>query len=204
MKEQISNSVKMEFPIPDKPDQVLVEQSQAGYSEAFGLLTKKYQRKVYEIAYRFTQNVDEASDLSQEIFVKAYRALSNFESSSTFYTWLYRIAHNAGIDYTRRRKTRPEHLFSDEFPNDQQLLHPQVTDRQVASTAEASEIQDQIKQAIAKLSPRQRQVFVLRYYQDLPLREIGEILGLRIGTVKAQLFNSIRKLRQLLADYVQI
>ena len=204
MKEQISNSVKMEFPIPDKPDQVLVEQSQAGYSEAFGLLAKKYQRKVYEIAYRFTQNVDEASDLSQEIFVKAYRALPNFESSSTFYTWLYRIAYNAGIDYTRRRKNRPEHLFSDEFPNDQQLLHPRVTDDQVVSTTEASEIQDQIKQAIAKLSPRQRQVFVLRYYQDLPLREIGEILGLRIGTVKAQLFNSIRKLRQLLTDYVQI
>ena len=194
----------MEFTIPDKPDQVLVEQSQAGYSEAFGVLVKKYQRKVYEIAYRFTQNVDEASDLSQEIFVKAYRALSNFESSSTFYTWLYRIAHNAGIDYTRRRKTRPEHLFSDEFPNDQQLLHPRVTDRQVVSTAEASEIQDQIKQAIARLSPRQQQVFELRYYQDLPLREIGDILGLRIGTVKAQLFNSIRKLRQLLTDYVQI
>ena len=203
MKEQISNSVKMEFPIPDKPDQVLVEQSQAGYSEAFGVLVKKYQRKVYEIAYRFTQNVDEASDLSQEVFIKAYRALPNFESSSKFYTWLYRIAYNAGIDYTRRRKNRPEHLFPDELPNDQQLLHPRVTDRQVASTAEASEIQDQIKQAIAKLAPRQQQVFVLRYYQDLPLREIGDILGLRIGTVKAQLFNSIRKLRQLLADYVQ-
>ena len=76
----------MEFPIPDKPDQVLVEQSQAGYSEAFGLLAKKYQREVYEIVYRFTQNVDEASDLSQEVFITAYRALPNFESSSKFHT----------------------------------------------------------------------------------------------------------------------
>ena len=83
------------------------------------------------------------------------------------------------------------------------ISHPQVTDDQVVSTTEASEIQDQIRQAIEKLPLRQRQVFVLRYYQDLPLREIGDILGLRIGTVKAQLFNSIRKLRQLLADYVQ-
>lgn len=83
------------------------------------------------------------------------------------------------------------------------ISHPQVTDDQVVSTTEASEIQDQIKQAIEKLPLRQRQVFVLRYYQDLPLREIGDILGLRIGTVKAQLFNSTRKLRQLLADYVQ-
>ena len=83
------------------------------------------------------------------------------------------------------------------------ISHPRVTDDQVVSTTEASEIQDQIRQAIEKLPLRQRQVFVLRYYQDLPLREIGDILGLRIGTVKAQLFNSIRKLRQLLADYVQ-
>ena len=128
MKEQISNSVKMELSMPDKPDQILVEQSQAGYSEAFGLLAKKYQRKVYEIAYRFTQNVDEASDLSQEVFIKVYRALPNFESSSTFYTWLYRIAHNAGIDYTRRRKTRSEHLFSDEFQishSDERPTHEQ-------------------------------------------------------------------------------
>tara|TARA_B100001750_G_C15416663_1_gene550663 strand:+ start:828 stop:1136 length:309 start_codon:yes stop_codon:yes gene_type:complete len=97
-----------------------VEQRQAGYSEAFGLLAKKYQREVYEIAYRFTQNVDEASDLSQEVFITAYRALPNFESSSKFHTWLYRIAYNVGIDYTRRRKNRPEHLFPDEFPNDHQ------------------------------------------------------------------------------------
>ena len=84
MKEQISNSVKMELSMPDKPDQILVEQSQAGYSEAFGLLAKKYQRKVYEIAYRFTQNVDEASDLSQEVFIKAYRAYQTSKAHPSF------------------------------------------------------------------------------------------------------------------------
>ncbi|HIB98853.1 TPA: sigma-70 family RNA polymerase sigma factor [Candidatus Poribacteria bacterium] len=186
----------------EKTDLILVEQTQSGQLEAFGLLVKKYQQRVYNIAYRFTLNIDEANDLAQEIFLKAFRALPNFKSSSAFYTWLYRIAQNAGVDYMRRKRTRPEYLFPDEFPNDQQLSHPRVTDSQVVSTAEASEIQNQIKRAIVRLSPRQQQVFVLRYYQDLSLREIGEILGLRIGTVKAQLFNAIRKLRQLLADYV--
>ena len=188
----------------DRQDHILVEQSQAGYSEAFGLLVKKCQRKIYEIAYHFTRNVDEANDLAQEIFLKAFRALPNFESSATFYTWLYRIAHNAGIDYVRRKNNRPEYLFSNDFPTDESSIHPRVTNAQIVNKAEANEIQDQIKQAVTELSPRQQQVFILRYYQDLPLREIGEMMGLQIGTIKSHLFNALRNLRQLLADYVQV
>ena len=188
----------------DRQDHILVEQSQAGYSEAFGLLVKKYQRKIYEISYHFTHNVDEASDLSQEIFLKAYRSLPNFESSSTFYTWLYRIAHNAGIDHIRCKNNRPEYLFSNDFPTDESSIHPRVTNAQIVNKAEANEIQDQIKQAVTELSPRQQQVFILRYYQNLPLREIGEMMGLQIGTIKSHLFNALRNLRQLLADYVQV
>jgi len=195
---------KREMNMADRQDHILVEQSQAGYSEAFGLLVKKYQRKIYEISYHFTHNVDEANDLSQEIFLKAYRSLPNFESSSTFYTWLYRIAHNAGIDHIRRKNNRPEYLFSNDFPTDESSIHPRVTNAQIVNKAEANEIQDQIKQAVTELSPRQQQVFILRYYQDLPLREIGEMMGLQIGTIKSHLFNALRNLRQLLADYVQV
>jgi len=79
-----------------------------------------------------------------------------------------------------------------------------VTNAQIVNKAEANEIQDQIKQAVTELSPRQQQVFILRYYQDLPLREIGEMMGLQIGTIKSHLFNALRNLRQLLADYVQV
>ncbi|MAE19589.1 RNA polymerase subunit sigma-24, partial [Candidatus Poribacteria bacterium] len=75
---------------------------------------------------------------------------------------------------------------------------------QIVNKAEANEIQDQIKQAVTELSPRQQQVFILRYYQNLPLREIGEMMGLQIGTIKSHLFNALRNLRQLLADYVQV
>jgi RNA polymerase sigma-70 factor (ECF subfamily) len=195
---------KREMNMADRQDHILVEQSQAGYSEAFGLLVKKYQRKIYEIAYHFTRNVDEANDLAQEIFLKAFRALPNFESSATFYIWLYRIAHNAGIDYVRRKNNRPEYLFSNDFPTDESSIHPRVTNAQIVNKAEANEIQDQIKQAVTELSPRQQQVFILRYYQNLPLREIGEMMGLQIGTIKSHLFNALRNLRQLLADYVQV
>ena len=79
-------------------DQSLVKKAQAGNFEAFGLLASKYKKRVYDIAYNFTRNTEEAYDLSQEIFLKAFRALKGFESKSSFYTWLYRIARNAGVD----------------------------------------------------------------------------------------------------------
>ena len=79
-----------------------------------------------------------------------------------------------------------------------------MTNAQIVNKAEANEIQDQIKQAVTELSPLQQQVFILRYYQNLPLREIGEMMGLQIGTIKSHLFNALRNLRQLLADYAQV
>jgi len=188
----------------NESDQLLIEQAQAGYLEAFGLLAQKYQRKVYEIAYSFTRHVDEAEDLSQEIFLKAYSGLSQFRSSSTFYTWLYRIAHNAGIDYVRSQRSRSEYVFFDDFPCDDSLLHPRLSDNQIYSQAEASEIMDRINQAVAKLSFRQQQVFALRYYQHLPLSRIAEMLKIRIGSVKAHLFKAIRNLQQSLASYMHI
>ena len=188
----------------DEPaDQVLVEQAQSGDFEAFGQLVGRYQKRVYDIAYSFTRNTEEAYDLSQEIFLKAFRALNHFACKATFYTWLYRIARNAGVDYTRRKNNRPEYLFTKEFPPDESLLHPRVTDDLVVRVAEASEIDKEIKKAIAELSPRQQQVFVLRYYEDLPLSEIADILGLRVGSIKAHLFNAIRNLRKHLKPYVE-
>jgi len=183
-------------------DQSLVEKAQAGNFEAFGLLASKYKKRVYDIAYNFTRNTEEAYDLSQEIFLKAFRALKGFESKSSFYTWLYRIARNAGVDYTRRKNNRPEYLFPDDFPADESLLHPRVTNNSVVHPVEAAEIDNEIKKAISELSPRQQQVFVLRYYEDLPLSEIADILELKVGSIKAHLFNAIRNLRKHLEHYI--
>ena len=185
-------------------DQFLVEQTKSGCLEAFGLLVKRYQRKVYQIAYHFTFNVDDASDLSQEIFLKAYRSINKFNGLSTFYTWLYRIVYNSGIDYIRKQKKKSVYLFKDEFPNDESGLHPHTTSSTVAKLAEAEEIDNQIKQALDQLSVQQKQVFILRYYQHLPHKEIGELMKIKTGTVKAHLFNAIRNLRKHLSDYMEV
>ena len=184
-------------------DQQLVVRVQEGDKRAFDLLVLKYQHKVHAIVGRFVRDTDEVADVVQEAFIKAYRALPKFRGESQFYTWLYRIARNAGVDYTRRKNNRPEYLFTKEFPPDESLLHPRVTDDLVVRLAEASEIDKEIKKAIAELSPRQQQVFVLRYYEDLPLSEIADILGLRVGSIKAHLFNAIRNLRKHLKPYVE-
>ena len=188
----------------NKSDQLLIEQAQAECLEAFGLRAQKYQRKVYEIAYSFTRHVDEDEDLSQEIFLKTYSGLSQFRSSSTFYTWLYRIAHNSGIDYAKSQRSRSEYVFFDDFPHEDSLLHPWLGDNQIYSQAEGSEITDHINQAEVKLPFRQQQVFALRYYQHLLLFRIAEMLKIRIGSVKAHLFRAIRNFQQSLDSYMHI
>ena len=101
-------------------DKQLVARVKKGDSRAFDFLVLKYQHKIFGLISRYVRDADEVQDVAQEAFIKAYKALPNFRGDSAFYTWLYRIAYNAGIDYTRRRKNRPEHLFPDEFPNDHQ------------------------------------------------------------------------------------
>ena len=101
----------MDIDLEKKTDQILVEQTQNGYPEVFVLLVKQYQRKIYQITSHFTSNIDSASDLTQEIFLKTYRSINEFNSLSTFHTWLYRIAYNSGLDYTRKRKKQSVYLF---------------------------------------------------------------------------------------------
>ena len=97
-------------------DRYLVKRAQCGDTRAFGELVQKYQKRIYELAYNFTHHPEDAYDLSQEIFLRSYKALNRFQNKSTFYTWIYRIAKNACIDYTRRRASHKNITFADEFP----------------------------------------------------------------------------------------
>jgi RNA polymerase sigma-70 factor (ECF subfamily) len=184
-------------------DRFLVERVQSGDFSAFGELVQKYQKRIYELVYSFTHHPEDASDLCQEIFLKAFKALRKFESKSTFYTWLYRIARNACIDYTRRRTGRTDVPFVEEFPPDGSQCHPRYSEDLAVRRLEQIELGDEIKKAIEQLSPRQKQVFILRHYEGLALREIADILQLRIGSVKAHLFSATRKLRELLTPYLE-
>ena len=185
----------------DDPDRCLVERAKDGNTRAFGGLVQKYQKRVYELAYNFTRHPDDAYDLAQEISLRAFKALNRFESKSTFYTWIYRIAKNAGIDYTRRQAGHTKLSFTEELPPDDLLSQG---DKDVAMRRlEQIELGQEIKKAIQHLSPRQKQVFILRHHKRLSLREIADVLQLRIGSVKAHLFSATRKLRELLTPYLE-
>jgi len=184
-------------------DRFLVERAQCGDTCAFGELVQKYQKRIYELAYSFTHHPEDALDLSQEIFIRAFKALKRFESKSTFYTWIYRIAQNAGIDYTRRKSGRFNVPFTEELPPDDSQFHPQFSEDSGLRRLEQLELEGEIKKAIQQLSARQKQVFILRHYEGLSLREIADVLHLRIGSVKAHLFSATRKLRELLKPYVE-
>ena len=187
----------------DIPDSVFVQKVISGDTEAFGELVLRYQKRIYELAYRFARHPEEAYDLSQEIFLKAFNALERFRGSSGFYTWLYKIAQNTCIDYTRRKSTWVELPFINDFPSDDSWLHPSTAYSSTTKFLENQELNNEINSAIDQLSPRQKQVFILRHYEGLALRDIADVLDLKVGSVKAHLYNAIRKLRARLTPYVQ-
>ena len=184
-------------------DGFLVKRFKSGDTRAFDELVLKYQKQIYELAYNFTHHVDDAFDLSQEIFLRAFKALDKFKGEAAFYTWLYRIAKNACIDYTRKRKRYQNVALEDDILFSYQNSYRGISNDMPDKNAERKELEIEISKAIEQLSPRQKQVFILRHYEGLALKEIAEKLGLRIGSVKAHLFNATRMLRKLLTPYVE-
>lgn len=170
--------------------------------QAFDNLVVKYQKRVYEIAYSFTHNVDEAYDLSQDIFVKAFKSLYSFNKGSAFYTWLYRIAQNTCIDYIRKRNRFQFIDLDDELVNSETKIFVSVRGESPSKKVELEELEEEIKNAIRQLPVKQKQAFILRHYERKTLKEMAEIMGCQLGTVKAHLFHATRRLREILAPYV--
>ena len=184
-------------------DRFLVEQFQSGDEAAFDVLVERHYRRVYEFAYYFAHSVEDAYDIAQEVFLRVFRSLHRFNGESSFYTWVYRIAANAAIDHHRRRRSYSRIEFTDNLT--------QLPDAETFSTTEplpdanamSEELAEQIRYAVMQLPEKQRQVFVLRHYQGLALQEIADIVQRELGTVKAHLFHATRKMRCLLAPYVE-
>ena len=181
----------------------LVKRSQTGDMRAFDALVTRYRGRVYAMTYHLVQNETEAWDLAQEAFIKAWRAIAGFKLDASFYTWLYRIAHNVTYDWLRKRKIQGDGEFDDER-----------TDHRVAAGAETvptafaapdvamkrAELGERIQNAIAQLSPDHRQAVVLREVEGLSYEEIAEVMGSSIGTVMSRLFYARKKLQELLKD----
>jgi len=193
-------------PIPSqvvKEDEpVLVAAAKSGDITAFETLVGRYERKIFRLAQNITQNREDAEDVMQEAFLKAYEHLGEFQGNSRFYTWLVRIAVNQAL--MKLRKRRPNQISLDEevdtgeelMPREVQDWGPSPEDRY-----KQSEVADILATTISELDPSFRIVFQLRDIEELSTEETAEALGLSVAAVKSRLLRARLKLRQKLSRY---
>ncbi len=195
--------------VPDEAaraaEAMLIREAQAGSRAAFDTLIRQYDQAVLRIALRLTGSEQDAQDIHQEAFLKAYRYLGNFRFECSFYTWIYRIATNLCLDHLRRRKSRREDqsVVLDGQGEEKDLLLNVTDIRSGANPARELErkfLAARIQDALGRLTPRERMVFELKHYQGLKLRAIGEMLETTEETAKNTLFRATRKLRAHLAE----
>ena len=191
------------MPIPFQPvdtplDSDLIVRFQSGESDVFDWLYLRHRDRIHGVILSVVCNSEDALDLTQEVFLKAYQGLANFKRASQFYSWLYRIAINRCIDHMRRQSAR--HVLSHEpFVDDEfctRYFHPCVA-------LEREEFHRHLHDALPALTPCQRRVFNLRYKEELSLKAIARRLARSTGTVKAHLFHAHRTLHHHLKDIYQ-
>jgi RNA polymerase sigma-70 factor (ECF subfamily) len=180
-----------ERPLEELGDRGLVEACLTGRVEAFDVIVLRHQRAIYQLCARFTRRQEDAADLTQDVFLRAYRGLRRFRGDSTFATWLYRIGVNVCLNHAAARRSSETSL--EDAPEPAVIADP-------ASSLVLGERGAQVRAAVARLPPKQRAALVLRVYHDMSHREIASVLGTSVGAVKANVFHALGNLRKLLAD----
>jgi RNA polymerase sigma-70 factor (ECF subfamily) len=183
----------------------LIREAQAGSRTAFDALVRQYDQAVLRLAMHLTGSEQDAQDIQQEAFLKAYRYLGNFRFECSFYTWIYRIVTNLCLDHLRRRKSRREDqaVVIDSSGEEMDLLTNVSDQRSGANPGRELDrkyLGQRIMMALDELTPRERMVFELKHYQGLRLRTIGEMLNTTEETAKNTLFRATKKLRAKLAE----
>jgi RNA polymerase sigma-70 factor (ECF subfamily) len=166
----------------------VVRACQRGDREAFDRLVERYQRNVYRLCYRYVGHHEDANDLAQEVFLRAWRSMGRFRGDSAFSTWLYRIAVNACLNHRAVRRP-PTQDLPDTLPDPA---------RGALSRAEDEDEARRVRGAIAQLPERQRATLILKLYHDLSHEEVAQALGSSVGTVKSNLFHALGNMRRLL------
>ncbi|HUO33239.1 MAG TPA: sigma-70 family RNA polymerase sigma factor [Bryobacteraceae bacterium] len=180
-------------------DTVAVAQARAGDPGAFRVLVERHSRNLFRLAYRMTGHQQDAEDVVQETFLRAYKQLSKFDERASFGTWLYRIASNYSLDLIRARKRRSEHYepATEEGVPDPIQVVPDTAptpDRLAAS----SEVERKVAAVLDELSEMERTAFVLRHYEGMCIDEIGRTLGVQPNAAKHSIFRAVQKLRHAL------
>jgi RNA polymerase sigma-70 factor (ECF subfamily) len=180
-------------------DERLIAGTQEGDLYSFDLLVKKYQKRIYFLAYRMVKNHDAADDIAQETFINAYSSIKSFKLGYSFYTWLYRICMNLSINHLKRQKfVVPESQFEEEASP----LEKETTKEDPLSLLVQKEQERKIEQAIDSLPSKYKAVFILKVYEDLSYEEIAKTLKISLGTVMSRLFRAREKLQEQLKDMV--
>ncbi len=178
-------------------DLELVEQAKSGNDKAFGEIVNRYEKKVFFVIKRMLNDDDETADATQEVFIKVHDSLKRFRGDANLYTYIYRIATNVAISYLRRRKVRAIVRLDEAVTN---IL---AGGSEPQREAEQGELRKLVAKAVASLPNQQRQVFVLRFYEELSYEEIAQVMHRSLGALKANYFHAMKKIGVYLKNEMQ-
>jgi RNA polymerase sigma-70 factor (ECF subfamily) len=175
---------------PERDDRELVDASRGGDARAFDAIVERHRRSIYQVCYRFVNDHEEASDLAQETFLKAWKGLKNFKGEAALATWLYRIAVNTCLNRVSAKRLPVEPLESDRFVD--------ATAEEPGAGLIREERAEAVRRAIAQLPEKQRATLIMRAYQDMSHQQIADALGSSVGAVKANFFHALQNLKKIL------
>lgn len=181
--------------VTNRTDAELVSASLAGDREAFDVIVERHRRNVYQLCYRFVGHQDDAADLSQDVFVRAFRGLKTFKGESSLGTWLYRIGVNVCLNRLAAKTPVSESLEPLLVSSDERIASGEESASDALLRGERERL---VRAAIARLPKKQRATLILRVYHELPHEQIAGILGSSVGAVKANFFHAMNNLRKLL------
>jgi RNA polymerase sigma-70 factor (ECF subfamily) len=188
---------------PVNPDIELVARTQEGDARAFDELVVKYSPRLYGLVYNMTSNHEDANDLLQDVFAKAFRSIKGFRGKSSFYTWIHSIAVNMTINFLKKRGRRFQMSLDDvdlNIQNDKDFIELTASSSPVRE-ADLGELQQKLNESMLKLSPEHRAVVTMFDIQGMPHAEISRILGVSEGTVRSRLFYAHRQLQAYLEEF---
>ena len=175
-------------------DDAAVALARDGHEDGYRILVERHSRLLFRLAMRMTGRAEDAEDVVQETFIRAFRQLARFEARANFSTWLYRIAYNCAIDFIRSRP----HRESAEERETLEAKSEAVTTPDAHDLVYAGEISERVQQALESLSPKERAAFLMRHYQGHSIEEIGASLGTKTNATKHSIFRAVRKMRTAL------
>jgi RNA polymerase sigma-70 factor (ECF subfamily) len=183
-------------------DAAFVARARSGDSDAFRVLTERHGRALFRLAFRMTGNEQDAEDVVQESFLRAYRQLGKFDERATFGTWLYRIAANCSLDLVRSKKRRSEHIAHPDPEMEDPVVSLPAGDPNPERMALSSEVRERVAEAMNELSATERTAFVLRHFEGMCIEEVSRVLECQPGAAKHSVFRAVQKLRRALEPVV--